>query len=172
MVHRNYFAGTLMSMAYSQKYALVHFINHAKDGTQFHMSNWLLHITLADVFAINRHETDIDKKLATLLAQIETVETNAMDNSVLGTAQVTLLNKVPPLIKLHTDIVSLLEENGATFNNPEFTLSGFLPHSTIQKSGWLHAGDRVIINSISLVDMFPDNEWKQRRVIATFKMKI
>jgi hypothetical protein len=158
-------------MTYSQKYALVHFISPIEDGTQFHMSDWLLHTTLADVFAINRHETNIDKKLATLLAQVETVETTTMDDSILGTTQVILLDKTPPLMKLHTDIVSLLEENNATFNNPEFTRSGFLPHSTIQKSGRLHTGDKVIIDSISLVDMFPDNDWEQRRVLTTFKMK-
>ena len=134
------------------------------------MSDWLLHTTLADVFAINRHKTGIDKKLAMLLAQIEPVETTAMDDSMLGTTQVVLLDKTPPLVKLHTDIVSLLEENNATFNNPEFTRSGFLPHSTIQKSGRLYAGDKITIDSLSLVDMFPDSDWEQRRVLATFKM--
>jgi len=158
-------------MTYSQKYALVHFISPVEDGVQFHMSNWLLYTTLADVFAINRHEANIDEKLATLLAQIKPVETSATDDSILGTTQVILLDKTPLLIKLHTDIVSLLEENGATFNNPEFTRTGFLPHSTIQKSGRLHTEDRIIIDSISLVDMFPDNDWEQRRVLATFKMK-
>lgn len=158
-------------MPYSQKYALVHFIHPAEDGTQFHMSDWILHTTLADVFAINRHESNIDKKLATLLAQIETVETKATDDSILGTTRVILLDKTAPLIKLHTAIVSLLEENNATFNNPEFTRSGFLPHSTVQKSGHLQRGDEVVIDSISLVDMFPDNDWEQRRVLATFKMK-
>lgn len=158
-------------MSYSQKYVLVHFTSPIEDGTQFHMSDWLLHTTLADVFAINRHETDIDKKLALLLAQIETVETNAMGDSVLGTTQVILLNKTPPLVKLHTDIISLLEENNAVFNKPEFTRSGFLPHGTFQKSGRLHTGNKIIIDSISLVDMFPDNNWEQRRVLATFSMK-
>lgn len=158
-------------MTYSQKYALVHFISPVEDGVQFHMSDWLLHTTLADVFAVARHETEIDKKLATLLAQIEAVETNAMGDSVLGTAQVVLLDKTPLLTKLHTDIVSLLEENGATFNNPEFTRNGFLPHSTVQKNGRLQEGDKVAVDSISLVDMFPDNDWEHRRVLATFKMK-
>lgn len=158
-------------MTYSQKYALVHFISPIRDGAQFHMADWPLHTTLADVFAIDRHATDIDKKLATLLAQIKPVETNATDDAALGTTHVVLLDKTPPLVKLHTDIVSLLEENGTVFNNPEFTRNGFLPHSTIQKSGRLQAGDKVFIDSISLVDMFPGGDWEQRRVLATFKMK-
>lgn len=158
-------------MAYSQKYVLVHFISPVKDGTQFHMSNWKLHITLADVFAVSRDETSIDKKLATLLSQIKSVKTIAKNESTLGTAKAVLLDKTPQLLKLHTDIVSLLDENGATFNNPEFTRSGFLPHSTIQASGRLHANDELIIDSLSLVDMFPGNNWEQRRVLATFKLK-
>jgi len=158
-------------MTYSQKYALVHFISPIDDGVQFHMSDWLLHTTLADVFAINRYGTDIDAKLGALLAQIDAVETNAMEDATLGTAQVVLLDKTPSLVQLHIDIVSLLEENDATFNNPEFTREGFLPHCTVQKDGRLNKRDEVMIDSISLVDMFPDNDWEQRKILATFKMK-
>jgi hypothetical protein len=158
-------------MNYSQKYALVYFISPIKNGVQFHMSEWPLHITIADVFAIDRHKTDIDAKLAILLTQIKTVETNVTNNTTLGTTPIILLDRKPSLVKLHTDIASLLEENGAVFNNPEFTRDGFLPHSTIQKNGRLRIGDNVTIDSVSLVDMFPDDNWEQRKVLATFKLK-
>ena len=157
-------------MSYSQKYALVHFIPPIHLGTSFHMSDWPVHVTLADVFAVDRHGVGIDEKLARLLAKMEPAHTTARRDTTLGTAPVVLLDRTAPLVALHTAIVDLLEENGATFNTPEFTKDGFLPHSTIQKSGRLHVGDTVVINSISLVDMFPDNDWEQRRVLATFPM--
>jgi hypothetical protein len=125
---------------------------------------------LADVFAVDRHGANIDEKIARQLAKMEPVQTTALRDTTLGTTPVVLLDRTAPLVALHTAIVNLLEENGATFNTPEFTKDGFLPHSTIQKSGRLHTGDTVVIDSVSLVDMFPDGDWKQRRVLATFPM--
>ena len=135
------------------------------------MSEWPLHVTLADVFAIDRASTDIDSKLAALLAERDAVETAAVTDSTLGTAPVVLLDKTPPLLRLHADIVSLLEENDVRFNVPAFTKDGFVPHSTIQKSGRLDIGETVIITSISLVDMFPGGDWEQRRVLAAFPIR-
>lgn len=159
------------TMSYSQKYALVHFTSSIQLGASFHMSDWPVHVTLADVFAIDRHGIDIDEKLAHLLTKAEPVQTTALHDALLGTAPVVLLDKTASLIALHTAIVALLEENGATFNTPEFTKDGFLPHSTIQKSGRLHTGDTIVIDSISLVDMFPGGDWMQRRILMTFPMK-
>jgi hypothetical protein len=156
-------------MTYSQKYTLVHFISPATDGVEFHMSDWPLHITLADVFAIDR--SNLDTALADFLAQTAPVKTTALSNSTLGAASVILLDKSPTLLQLHADIVSLLGAHGVVFNNPEFTRDGFIPHSTIQKSSQLQVNDEVTIDSVSLIDMFPDNDWEQRRVLATFEMK-
>lgn len=157
------------AMRYSQKYTLVYFISPIRTGTEFHMTDWPLHTTLADVFAIDRHATDIDKKLAALATRTHAVQVAATDSSTLGTAPVALLEKSVSLLQLHDSIVSLLEENEATFNSPEFIKDGFLPHSTIQKSGRLQVGEVVTINSISLIDMFPNDDWQQRKVLATFK---
>ena len=157
-------------MTYSQKYALVHFISPVSDGTIFDMSKWPLHATLVDVFAIDRERSDLNSKIASLIHEIHPVDTVAKNNTVLGTTPVVLLDKTPALLELHMSLVALLESNGAVFNTPEFNNEGFLPHCTIQKSGTLHEGDGVKIDSISLVDMFPDNDWKQRRVLSTFKI--
>lgn len=158
-------------MIYSQKYVLVHFMQPLRDGVQFHMSEWPLHTTIADVFAIDRTVTNIDTSLAALLSRTAAVETIANEDATLGTTPVVLLSKTPSLITLHTDVISLLEENLAVFNTPEFTRSGFLPHVTIQKGARVYADDKVIIDSISLVDMLPDNDWEQRKVLTTFKLK-
>ena len=158
-------------MMYSQKYVLVHFFTPLQDGTEFHMDNWPLHITLADTFAIDRIATDIDKKLSELVSKSQTIIVSAIDDSTLGTTQVVLIEKTRKLQQLHNDIVSLLEANGATFNHPEFTKDGFLPHGTVQKNSRLQMGDEVAVDSISLIDMFPNNDWQHRKVLATFNLK-
>ena len=158
-------------MTYSQKYSLVHFINPVDGGFQYHMADWPLHTTLADTFAIDLSSGNIEVKLANLCSQIIPVTVAANNDSVLGETPVILLNTSEELLALHTAVVELLEENGAVFNNPEFTKSGFIAHSTFQKEGRLHTGDVVTIDSISLVDMFPDDDWQQRKVLATFHLK-
>ena len=158
-------------MSYSQKYTLVHFFNPLQDGSEFRMTEWPLHTTLADVFAIDRRETSIDTKLSALASEADVVNVVATDESVLGVTPVVILEKTAPLQQLHDSIVSLLVQNGAVFNNPQFTRDGFLPHSTIQSSGRLQVGDEISIDSISLIDMFPNDDWQQRKVLVTFNFR-
>lgn len=135
------------------------------------MADWPPHVTVADVFAIDRRTTDIDTKLAARLAAIAPVVTTVLREATLGTTPVMLLEKTADFKELHESIVQLLEQNGAAFNTPEFVHDGFLPHSTIQKSGRLHQGEQCIIDSVTLVDMFPEGNWQQRRVLATYGLK-
>lgn len=154
-------------MSYSQKYTIAHFIHPVTAGYEFHMSAWPLHVTLADTFTIDRQGSSIDTKLAALLRKLPTATTAAKSDTVLGTTAVTLLERTSSLYNLHDSLVSLLEENSATFNNPDFIRSGFLPHCTIQKTARLNAGDQITISSLALVDMFPGGDWQQRRILAT-----
>ncbi|MBI3889802.1 2'-5' RNA ligase family protein [Candidatus Saccharibacteria bacterium] len=155
-------------MTYSQKYCLVHFIKPVQNGMQFHMSEWPLHATLADVFAINRRSSHIDEILASKFSHHPSVKTTAMQGSILGTTHVVLLNKTPELLSLHAEVITILEESDAIFNTPEFNKAGFIPHSTIQQNERVNIGDVLEINSLSLVDMFPDDDWQQRKVLSTF----
>jgi 2'-5' RNA ligase len=135
------------------------------------MTDWPLHITLADTFAIERQPTDIDSKLATFASERKSFSVSALGDSVLGSTPVVLLGNTKSLVRLHGELITLLEENGAVFNNPEFTKTGFIAHSSIQQNGRLQIGDEACIDSISLIDMFPNEDWQQRRVLATFKFK-
>lgn len=157
-------------MQYAQKYVLVSFLEPIEVNTEFSMTDWPPHVTLADVFAV-KLDTSIERKLANLLINQPTVIASAGSDSKLGETKVVLIDKSNELLDLHNQIVDLLELNDAKFNTPDFTRSGFIPHSTIQKSGRLHEGDKIEINTISLVDMFPDENWQQRKVLSNFKMR-
>lgn len=157
-------------MRYTQKYALVHFIHPIELNVEFDMSDWPLHVTLADVFAIDRPGTAIDAKLHRLLSNYPAVETYATENTKLSNTPVVLVDNNEMLLRLHFQIITLLIENGARFNNPEFTRDGYVPHSTVQKQGNILQGESVRIDSLTLVDMFPANNWKRGRVVADFKL--
>lgn len=159
-------------MLYSQKYCLVSFIKPLKSATEFNMSEWPLHVTIADVFAINRDLTKIEHKIKKYLSSQLAPVTTVNKEATLGTTDVVLLDKNQRLISLHTGLVDLLKTNDAIFNSPDFNREGFLPHCTIQKTGKLQKGDKVTINSLSLVDMFPNNNWQQRKILNTFMLQL
>jgi len=158
-------------MPYSQKYTIVAFIAPLIIGAQFDMKEWPLHITLADVFAIERQGATIDAKLTKMLASQSVIKTTAREDATLGTTRVILVDSTNELVTLHLRLIDLLQANGALFNNPEFTRNGFLPHCTIQETGRINSGDELRIDSLALVDMFPDNNWLQRKVISTFSLR-
>lgn len=126
---------------------------------------------MADVFAINHVDKDFLQRFDELCANFESFVVGIAEKSMLGTTPVFLLDESTQLQRLHESTISLLERKGATFNNPEFTRSGFVPHSTIQKVQVLQKEDPITVDSVSLVDMFPGADWQQRRVLATFWLK-
>lgn len=84
--------------------------------------------------------------------------------------QVVLLKKTDSLIKLHYDVIALLEQGGWKPNDPQFAKEGFLPHSTVQSHARLDKGDEVLFNNLSIVDFLPDNDPYQRKLLATIKI--
>lgn len=154
-------------MQYSQKYALVQFFEQTVEGQTFPMTDWPLHITLADVFAVDI-TTDLMNDLTAYVATFSYIVTHVAGDGTLGTTDVWLLENTPELQAFHEDLVDILEKHGAKFNTPEFTRHGFIPHITKQHGWDLKAGDTVSIDLLSLVDMFPDADWQQRRIVKRF----
>lgn len=112
-----------------------------------------------------------NKRLSRLCSKSTSVKITATDDSLLGEKPVMLFDESPELLQLHVSAVSIIEANGVKFNHPEFTKAGFIAHSTIQRGRLLHSGDEINVDSLSLVDMFLDSDWQQRKVIASFKLK-
>lgn len=113
-------------MSYSQRYCVVYFKSPQKDGSEFRMDGWPIHITLADVFAVDLDKSSIVKKFEDLCSESIPVPVTVKSESNLGETPVLLLSESPGLAGLHTKVVSLLESSGAIFNSPEFTRAGFI----------------------------------------------
>ncbi len=160
---------------YSQKWTIVTFLQPVAEGTQYAMQDWPPHVTLADVFAVDIDRANLLEKLSGLAAHTQSFRTAAQQNTQLGNpnspVDVTLLEKNDALASLHNSLIRLLEENGAVFNTPEYTRQGFLPHITVRSKNFLPAGEQILIGSFSVIDMFPDNDWQQRKVVATYDLK-
>lgn len=157
---------------FTQKYTLVHTIKSLPDGYEFSMEDWPLHITMADVFAIKGNPQDLLKLLNEKLSNYGTVKSKVIGEDWFGdkkTVHVMLINKSYELQSLHETIIHGLEHFDVTFNTPQFIYEGFIPHSTVKDNEQLHEGYEVNLNSITLIDMFPDKNPFRRRVLGTIR---
>lgn len=158
---------------FSQKYAIIAPLEKFDEGSEFPSSNWPLHTTIADTFAIDLDSTDFLKRLAESLANQQAVVTTAGEDDYFGArkhTQVTLLDKSKQLLALHYVVVALLKDAGAVFNEPHYTEEGYKPHVTVQHHARLHKGSFVRIEEVSLIDMFPHGDPYLRRVIKTIRL--
>lgn len=159
--------------SFTQKYAVIQLFEDVPVGTQFAASKWPLHSTVADTFAIDWDISTMVKKLAELLRYHPQASSIAEDDRFFGDSrqvQVTLLKKTDSLIKLHYDVIELLQQGGWKPNDPQFAKEGFLPHSTVQAHNCLNKGDEVIFDVLSIIDFFPNEDPYQRKVLATIKI--
>lgn len=158
---------------FTQKYTIIQLFEEASEGTQFTSTNWPLHTTVVDTFAIDWNAPTMIRKLKRLLGAYPQATSVAKEDTFFGPekqTQVVLLKKTDSLVKLHYDVIALLKEGGLKLNDPQFAREGFLPHATVQKHARLHKGDRVTFSALSLIDMFPDKDPYQRKVLKTIKL--
>jgi hypothetical protein len=156
-------------MTYSQKYTIVHLLEPMDEGIQFHMSAWPLHVTLADVFAVDITQQFVEE-LTALLHSIKSCQSIAGEDTKLGTTKVILVNNSIQLQSIHEAVIHFLESKETIFNMPQYNYDGFLPHSTISQTTRLLRNDIVSIDNLSIIDMFPSGEWKQRKVLFTIQL--
>lgn len=157
---------------FTQKYAIIQLLEEAPEGMEFSASDWPLHITLVDVFAIDWSAQEMAERLTTLLTGRAPASAKAIDNTYFGPSrdvEVTLLDRTDSLATLHNDVHALLERGGLKTNNPQFALEGFRPHATVQEHAALKTGDLVVFEALTIIDMFPGGDPYMRKVLQTIK---
>lgn len=155
---------------FTQKYTIIQLFDDIPVGTQYSSNAWPLHSTIVDTFAIDWDVPTMVEKLTGLLSNHPQASSVAADDRFFGDdgqVQVVLLERTDSLVALHYDVTALLSEGGLKLNDPQFAHEGFLPHSTVQTSGRLNKGDEVTFTALSIIDMFPDSDPYQRKVLAT-----
>jgi len=158
---------------FTQKYTLIQLLEEIEDGYEYSSSNWPLHTTIADTFAVDWDEDNLLGKLEVLLAKHKSFSTKATDFEFFGQEKqikVTLLELNEELLELHSSVVSLLKSAGAIFNDPQFTGASYLPHATVQPHAHLKKGDIVNFTGLSLIDMFPNDDPYRRKILKTMKL--
>ncbi|MBI4033862.1 2'-5' RNA ligase family protein [Candidatus Saccharibacteria bacterium] len=158
---------------YSQKWTIVTFLEPVKDSYEFNWRNWPLHITLADTFSINWEKNDCMTKLEKLLAIQKPIKVSAKNIQLFGEPNkkhyVVVLERNTELVSLHNDIIALLKNSGAIFNEPQFIKEGFIPHIAIKDRKNYSQLDLICVSESTIVDMFPNGDGEQRKILKTVK---
>lgn len=162
-----------MAQQFTQKYAIIQLFEDMVVGTQFSASNWPLHSTIADTFAIEWDVPTLIEKLTELLDSRAEVVSTAGDDRFFGDngqVQVVLLEKTEGLQQLHNDVIAMLKQGGWKPNDPQFANEGFLPHSTVQSHGRLNKGEEVAFKELAIIDFFPEGDPYERKLLAKVKV--
>lgn len=157
---------------FTQKYTIITLLETMPEGTEYDWRDWPLHVTLADIFAVDWQANTLGEKLEDLLKGQEPFTAEAKDDIFFGPQQdvrVTVIQKTESLITLHYALVRLLKTGNVTFNNPQFVEKGFVPHCTVQKHSRLHKGDVVHFREASIIDMFPHSDPYRRKLLKTIQ---
>jgi hypothetical protein len=163
-----------MTQQYSQKYTVVCFFEPQDKFSKFAASDWPLHVTILDTFKTAWGLSALSKELGDVVREITPLNTLPTEKALLGETKhisVKLLKLAGPMSALHDKLMTLVDKGDLVFNSPEFVGDGFLPHATDQGDDKVDVGQEYQLNSISLVDMFPDEDYLQRRVVDTYDFK-
>lgn len=158
---------------FTQKYAIIQLLEVMEEGSEYLSSNWPLHVTIGDTFAVDWENNNLFNKLSELLTMKKPVISKAGDDDYFGPqkqTQVTLLEMNQELTALHRDVVSLLKRFGAVFNDPQYINDGFIAHATVQSRARLQPGDTVSFDRLTIIDMFPGSDPYRRKVLKSIKL--
>lgn len=153
-----------------QKYVIVQFLDNVKPRFEFAGTNWPLHLTMVANFAVTARSDEIVANLKKIVSSQPCFTVTAGPDELFGANKdvlVTTMIMNDKIINLHNNMVAMLQKMDAVFDEPGYNKQGFRAHVTAQLSHRVDVGDDITINSLSLVDMFPNGDIGRRRVIET-----
>lgn len=156
-----------------QKYVIVQFLEDVPVGVEFNMSDWPLHVTLVANFAVDLPQDKVIEHFEHTVSLQHTCVSMTTEYDYFGPEKqvhVAVLEPTKLLMDMHLNLVEYLKTLDAVFDEPKYLESGYRAHATIQKTQKLQLGVKVVINELSLVDMFPDQNIKKRKVLIKMKL--
>lgn len=158
---------------FTQKWCLVNFLEPVAVDTQFSCKNWPPHITIADTFAIDITPEMLHAKLLPLVSGIKSFTLTADKDAYWGDnaeIHVMTMNMSSDIVDLHKLIFESLKSNGAVFNDEQFQNDGYIAHTTLHDNHSIDASENYAINAICLINMFPQGDALQRKVMWTITL--
>lgn len=153
----------------SQKYVIAHFIEPVEQKFNFSCKKWSLHTTLLPNFVISDSLDELMTKLSRVSESTKPFNIKVGDDAKFGPSGEVLVSLIEPesaILSLHYKLLSITEHY--KFDTPHYIGDGYRPHITKQANKKLIRGKSYSLNSITLVDMFPNNDIQRREIIKNF----
>ena len=153
----------------SQKYAIATFIEPVQPNLNFSRKEWPLHVTLLPNFVLNDPLEVLISNLEALSRTIAPFSIQVGEDAHFGPIGEVLVSLITPnenILSLHRKLLKFAKTY--TFDTPQYIGEGYKPHATKQSNDRLTEGENYLIDTITLVDMFPGNNIERREVLRTF----
>lgn len=160
-------------MKFTQKWAVAGLLAPIEEGSKFPADAFPLHITLLGVFAIDYDGQTLAEMLADELRDQKAVPITVGPMVRLGPngdVEAMSIKKTDEIVGLHKRLYRLISSAGAVFNDPQYQDDNYLPHSTNLKGHGLTEGGQFELASLSLIDLYPDNDGRLRKVAKNFEL--
>lgn len=158
---------------FTQKYTIICLLEDVEEGFSYSSSDWPLHTTFVDTFATDWDVETIKQKLEDTAKTLTSTNTKGIGDEYFGQnneVHVILLEKNADMKNIHYALLETLKQSNLKLNDPQYSEDGFLPHSTVQKHAAVKVGEEVKITNLALIDMFPNEDPYQRKVLKVVKL--
>jgi 2'-5' RNA ligase len=142
-------------------------------GESFAVHDWPLHITVLAPFTTDAARRDIVDAIASAVSRQTAITAVAGADALFGRhhdVPVTLIEDNDALIRVHRALIDTVRPLATSPDEPAFAGPDFRPHVTKKHHGRVHAGDKLTLTQVALVDMAPRSAPGGRSVLATFPL--
>lgn len=153
------------------EYIFVHLIDKQPVGSELGQSI-PLHMTLLHWFESNNQPEVIIEAANLALKSIGRIATTTTQEDLFGPEQdipVVRLDRKPELLHLHSELLSAMEDVGATFDERWTGIENWNPHVTNKPDTRFYPGDEIFVNDIDLITRSRKN--KHRKILHRFELK-
>jgi 2'-5' RNA ligase len=144
-----------------------------REGDRFRVEDWPLHITVVPPFSLETSSVEVASVVGAVAQHHPPLTVFAGDERLFGrnnTIPVNLVDTTPDLTRLHRALIDALRPLATTPEERAFTSPEFVAHVTVKGHRRVHAGDRLELTQIALVDMAARAEPGGRSVLATAEL--
>lgn len=143
-------------------------------GQRFAVHQWPLHVTVVAPFSTDADPDAVAAAVIRAAAGLPEVSAVAAHDEHFGRRHdvpVTVLEEEPRLTAMHAVLVDTVRPFASNPDDPAFSPRGFRPHVTLKQHGRVHAGDRLLLRQVAVVDMTPRSDPKGRSVLAVTALR-
>ena len=154
----------------TQRYVIIKLLEKLQDGDEFLPENYPLHITIVPSFQLEKMNDALLGKIKQLCNDLKPFSLTAGEDEFFGPnreVHVTTMIMNDELKELHANLVSILSDAGAIFDESQYMLENYRAHATVQETVRLNEGDSIIFDSITVIDKLPNGLPTKRKLLKT-----